>query len=150
MSTQGFTRKDIGLLEMQKKIMDAQLEREKEGRQQHRLILCDRSAVDPIVYAVLTAENQQEALTRKETLLSSTEFQDALEIYKHSTFILLTPVDAWLIDDGTRHMDNQNECSKIFEKTLTELGIAYFRIGTEMRSLEARVALATGLVFAGL
>lgn len=64
MRTHGFTRDDVGKLEMQSAITHAQLENEEKGRAYaqameptHRIILSDRSAIDAVVYAVLTSIN---------------------------------------------------------------------------------------------
>nr|GAT54311.1 predicted protein [Mycena chlorophos] len=56
----GLSREHIGRLEMQQAILLAHLQREKECDPIQDL-LCDRSALDPIVYAIFTAPNEEEA-----------------------------------------------------------------------------------------
>jgi nicotinamide riboside kinase len=102
----GCTRKDIGKLAMQTAIMKAQLQREDEGRSQ-QVLLSDRSAIDPIVYAILTSTTEDEAKQRRESLTNLPQFQLALSRYRRSTFLLLTPVPEWVLDDGIRSLDNQ-------------------------------------------
>lgn len=87
--------------------------------------LCDRSAVDPIVYA---------------------DFKNALPIYRRSTFILLAPVADWLEDDGIRLLEHQARCFEVFRQVLVELGIPFLEIGAQMRLLEERVTIAIGLM----
>ncbi|KAJ7598371.1 AAA domain-containing protein [Mycena floridula] len=146
MQTRGFTRNTIGLMEMQEAIMDAQLGRENQCLAQSQILLCDRSAVDPVVYAVLTAATPEEAIERKKSLTESKKFQEALERYRDSVFVLLEPVAEWLVDDGTRHIDNQEECYGIFEQILSELGIWFRPIGPSVKNLEERTSLVASLV----
>lgn len=145
MSSEGFTRADVGKLEMQKAIMLAQLRQEVETRRVlakcgGRILLSDRSAVDPIVYAKLTSRSKHEAVQRRQSLIHSPEFTLALPIYQKSVFILLAPVPQWLVDDGVRTMEKQSETMEIFRQTLDELGIQYWEIGS-VRNLEDRVGL---------
>jgi len=144
--THGFTRKNIGMLEMQVAIMEAHLEREEEidGRT-GQIRLCDRSAVDPIVYAILTSENDEESHKRRQILINSPKFQRALGGYQRSVFVLLTPIPEWLVDDGIRHMDNQLQCLEVFRQTLKDLGICYRELGPDMRSVAERTAVVMGL-----
>ncbi|KAJ7027782.1 AAA domain-containing protein [Mycena alexandri] len=97
----GLGREDIGLLDMQKAIMLAHLEREREN-EGSSIQLCDRSAIDPIVYAIFTAANPADAESRKQVLLDLPEFQQALPRYRESLFVLLAPVKEWMVDDGFR------------------------------------------------
>lgn len=145
MRSHGFTRDHISQLEMQEAIMVAHVEREDEGRGRHSIQLCDRSAVDAVVYAVMTASNDKDAETRKERLVSSSQFKNVLEIYRRSVVVLLMPVEAWLVDDGTRSLDNGVQCASIFKQVLNELGIAYREIGPEMRSVAERMVVVMGL-----
>ncbi|KAJ7689925.1 AAA domain-containing protein [Mycena rosella] len=140
----GLTRDDIGLLNMQKAIMLAHLARERENRDTGAQ-LCDRSAVDPIVYAIFTAASPAEAQARKAALISLPEFQQALPGYRSALFVLLTPVREWLIDDGFRHVGDQSAVLAIFREMLRELGIPYREIGWEMRFLPERSSFVLGL-----
>jgi len=145
MATQGYTRKDVGSLEMQQAILEAHLKEEQKGW--HCPIqLSDRSAIDPIVYAVLTSSDENEAQRRREILMNSPDFKNALPIYRRSTFILLAPVADWLEDDGIRLLEHQERCFEVFKQTLVELGIPFLEIGAQMRFLEERVTMAMGLL----
>ena len=145
METHGYTRKDVGSLEMQQAIMDAHLKEEQKGWS-CPVQLCDRSAIDPIVYAVLTSPDENEAQRRSEILMSSPDFKNALPIYRRSSFILLAPIADWLEDDGTRLLEHQARCFEIFKQILVELGIPFLEIGVQMRFLEERVTAAMGLM----
>ncbi|KAJ7512174.1 AAA domain-containing protein [Mycena galericulata] len=140
----GLGRKDIGLLEMQKAIMLAHLMRERENKNE-AIQLCDRSAVDPIVYAVLTAANSTDAEARKQALVGLAEFQRVLPEYRASLFLLLTPVKEWMIDDGFRHVGDQTEVLAIFRQMLSELQIPYREIGWEMQFLGERIEFVKSL-----
>jgi cytidylate kinase len=109
MRSRGFTRRDVGTLEMQKAIMEAQLAEEEKKRVMvdtaqgaqalgSRVLLSDRSAVDAIVYAILTSQNKTEADDRWQILTSSGKFQSALPRYRQAKFWLLTPVPEWLVN----------------------------------------------------
>ncbi|KAJ7022447.1 AAA domain-containing protein [Mycena alexandri] len=140
----GLGREDIGLLDMQKAIMLAHLEREREN-EGSSIQLCDRSAIDPIVYAIFTAANPADAESRKQVLLDLPEFQQALPRYRESLFVLLAPVKEWMVDDGFRHVGDESEILTIFRSTLSELGIQYREIGTEIRFLPERTAFVLAL-----
>jgi nicotinamide riboside kinase len=107
----GYTREDVGRLEMQAAIMGAQLLREAQGRaaasQSRRILLSDRSAIDPIVYAMLSSASEEEAEGRVRYLTNSSQFQSALLAYRQSVVVLLAPVPEWLVDDGIRSIENQ-------------------------------------------
>ncbi|KAJ7639976.1 AAA domain-containing protein [Mycena polygramma] len=143
----GLGRENIGLLEMQKAIMLAHLEQEQQSREGSAQ-LCDRSAVDPIVYAIFTAANAADAQSRKEALVDLPEFQRALPRYRESFFILLDPVKDWIIDDGFRHVGDETRILAIFQDTLAELGIRYREIGPSMRFLPERTSFVMNLALA--
>ena len=143
METQGYSRKDVGTLEMQQAIMDAHLEQEQKGWS-CPIQICDRSAIDPIVYAVLTAPNEKEAKRRQDILVNSPNFQLALLTYRRSIFVLCAPVADWLEDDGIRLLEQQESCHEVFKKILTQLEIPFLEMGTQMRLLEERVTVAMG------
>lgn len=146
MKEQGYSRETIGLLAMQQAIMNEHIRREEEGRESSRIQLCDRSAIDPIVYAILTSSTVSEAQDRQNILINSQNFQRALERYRSSasTVILLTPVADWLVDDGVRHTEDQEKCLKIYRKLLAELQIRYREVGQDMRFLPERVVTVIG------
>lgn len=146
MKSKGYTRDDVGSLKMQEDILNAHLDLEEETKENSSAIrLWDRSAIDAIVYAILTSPNDEEARRRQEYLTRSAKFQQVLRHYRQSTFILLRPVEEWLVDDGVRSMDNQTECLLIYRKLLSELGITYREVGPEMKELAERVVFTMGL-----
>ncbi|KAJ6450387.1 AAA domain-containing protein [Mycena sanguinolenta] len=140
----GLSRDNIGLLDMQKAIMLAHLEQER-GNEDSSAHLSDRSAVDPIAYAIFTAANPEDAQHRKQALVNLPEFQRALPRYRNSLFILLTPVREWMEDDGFRHVGDEAEILAIFRNTLSELGIRYRELGPEMGFLPERTAFVLSL-----
>lgn len=148
MRTRGFTREDVGTIEMQRAIMQAQLEEEAKACERARrgntgdgLILSDRSGIDPVVYAILTAKDEDEARQKEDALANLAAFQMALHRYNDAIFFLLSPVKEWLVDDGVRNLDDHERCIIVFRQVLDELGIKYQEIGAEMKGLEDRVRL---------
>jgi hypothetical protein len=128
---------------MQQDIMEANFEREYALREDSFPIrLFDRSAIDPIAYAVLTSKNAEEARSRQDFLTQSEEFQKILGRYKSNTsfVVLLKPVPGWLVDDGVRSTENQAACTLIFKKLLRDLEVPYFELGTECTLLQERVS----------
>jgi len=144
MKAHGFTRKDLNRLEMQEAILDAVLEGH-EADSGEKPKVYDRSAIDPIAYAVLTAKNEEEASWRKNYLLSNPRFRSTLEVYRKSTFILLKPVKKWVVDDGIRSIDNLDACYEIFVRILRECEIEFREIGSEIGFLEERVSWLMGI-----
>lgn len=107
----GFSRRDVSVLAMQETILEAQIRREGQAalfvEQQldptQKLLLSDRSAIDPVIYACITAPTDEDAHGRKKALFARQDFStDALPRYKapNSRFFLLRPVEGWLTDDG--------------------------------------------------
>jgi len=136
----GYTRADVHLLQMQEDILLAQLQREQRARQETPdLILCDRSAVDPIIYAIMTSKNEQDAQERRDKLIQKDEFQKILPLYRQSLFVLLEPVEEWIVDDGVRLLENQRGCFEIFQVTLQQLGIEYRLMGSKLKPISDRV-----------
>ncbi|KDR76561.1 hypothetical protein GALMADRAFT_1328419 [Galerina marginata CBS 339.88] len=148
MKDKGYSRNTISSVQMQKDIMDAHYVRERLlDDLQCPIRLFDRSALDPIVYAILTSESEDEVNDRKTLLMKPEEFQVALARYKskNSIVILLKPVPEWLKDDGVRSLENQEQCLDIFRSLLAELGIEYHEFGKEAKFLEERVNCTMGL-----
>ena len=131
---------------MQLDIMEGHLAEENEAIKQTNLVLCDRSAIDPIVYALLTASSAEEAEARRSTLVDNPVFQAVLPIYRSSAsiFVLLAPVKEWLVDDGVRLMENQDKSMEMFHKVLKDLKIPYRELGPSCRSLLERMVLTMG------
>jgi len=132
---------------MQQTILKAQLEREVETRlvASHspiRLVLSDRSAIDAVAYAIMTAVNKEDEQHRKRLLLDSPQFQNALPWYQEGFFILFKPVSEWLVDDGVRSMDERGQNVEVFRGIMRELGIPFVELGDEIKDLQLRVAFA--------
>ncbi|KIJ63106.1 hypothetical protein HYDPIDRAFT_29795 [Hydnomerulius pinastri MD-312] len=144
MKSQGYTRADVGTMQMQMDIMLAQLEKETQacaraGGANESLILSDRSGIDPIVYAILTAESERQARHKRDALVNQPAFQRALRRYRKAKFLLLNPVPEWLVDDGVRSLEQHERCIEVFRQVLDELGLAYHEMGTETKELTKRV-----------
>ncbi|KAF8970320.1 AAA domain-containing protein [Flammula alnicola] len=134
MKDKGYSRDTIASVQMQKDIMDAHFQREDRLDAIHCPIrLFDRSAIDPIVYAILTSGSTEEARLRQAFLTESNEFQGCSKDTK------------WLVDDGVRSTENQQECIEIFKRLLKELGVHYYEFGSEMKFLQERVVVTMGL-----
>ena len=136
---------------MQRMIMRAQLGQEEVARSVAgvatvQMVLSDRSAVDPVAYAVLTAANEDNARERMRVLVDTPEFQTALRRYREGTFVLFKPVPEWVVDDGVRSMEKQDRTLEAFRRILEELGIPYVELGEEIKDLRARVAFAMRLI----
>ena len=142
MRKHGFTRDDVGRLEMQRAIMDAQLEQDMRARRasivpgERGIVLSDRSAVDAVVCAALDGADSD-----SRTLISSPNFQAVLPLYRHSLFILLHPISEWMVDDGVRSLEDGQKCLRIFRDILAELGIKYLELGESCRWIEERIAI---------
>lgn len=143
MKRRGFTRADVGKIEMQSAIMMAQLEREVEVYERARstgetLILSDRSGVDPVIYAVLTAKDERQARQRRNILVKHPTFESALKRYQKAKFLLLRPVPEWFVDDGVRSLEQHARSLQVYRAVLADLGIPYHEIGEEMKDLSER------------
>src|ERR1700731_689566 len=104
---------------MQQTILDAHLIQEETARihaltSRGRILLSDRSAIDPLAYATLTAADEEDARARVAQLIHSPEFERALPIYQKASFILLSPVVEWRFDDSVRTMDDMDESPNVF------------------------------------
>ncbi|KAI8968820.1 AAA domain-containing protein [Trametes punicea] len=143
MRTYGFTRKDIDTYEMQRAIMRAQLEAEKAatpmGEASPPLILSDRSAVDPIVYAGTSA--LPGATLRRQNLIEDVNLQEKLPFYRESLFVVLEPVREWIEDDGIRSLEDPWRYNEALVATLRELDIPYVTIGENIKDIRERVDL---------
>ncbi|KAH9477347.1 hypothetical protein JR316_0009553 [Psilocybe cubensis] len=148
MRDKGYSRDTIGSLQMQQDIMEAYFEQEKMLDELGCCVrLFDRSALDPVVYAILTSTDADDRRARKEFLLNSDKFRKVLARYRSDTslVILLKPVSEWIHDDGVRSLENQQECGEIFEALLHELNIKYRVFGKGVKYLEERVTVVMGL-----
>lgn len=97
MKTRGFTRNDTHTYEMQEAIMLAQLQAEQKALNYasdgHEcrgfLLLSDRSAIDPVVYAATSSI--PDAAEIRERLLQIPSFQENLQFYRESLFSAYIP-----------------------------------------------------------
>ena len=147
-----FTRDDVGTLEMQQAILEAQVKTERDAMAsfalsdptKKKVLLSDRCAIDALVYTrKLVSEDAYK------TLCESLEFQEALRRYRgerakgneggHVLFILTLPVSEWLIDDGIRSMSEPEAISEEFRHVLNEMEIPFVELGSEIMELGRRV-----------
>ncbi|KZV92821.1 hypothetical protein EXIGLDRAFT_718005 [Exidia glandulosa HHB12029] len=138
MKATGFSRSTITNLEMQRTILVAQVQAEREALaapSDAPILLCDRSAVDALVYAALGFAN---GVQRQDELIAMPEFKSTLARYRSSLFVLLVPVQAWLVDDGVRQLDRP-ECLDTFRATLRRFDIEVKELGPDCLDLERRV-----------
>ena len=141
MKERGFTRNDVGNIEMQKAILIAQLDADEAARQaltndEGRMLLSDRSAIDPIVYAFLTSKSWER---KSQKLIKCKRFQKALEQLRKSVFVLFCPVPEWMEDDGVRSIDESHRTINAFRKILRRLEIPYHEIDASCKPLEDRI-----------
>ncbi|KAI0028390.1 AAA domain-containing protein, partial [Vararia minispora EC-137] len=139
MREHAFTREEVHTQAMQEAIAHAHVAREKEARRvaaEHgSLVLCDRCALDAVVYGMLNSEAQGQILMDIPTI------RGALEDYRSAWahVVLLAPVADWMVDDGVRSMQDGETCVEMYRLLLRELRIAYLEVGEDCRPLEDRV-----------
>lgn len=163
MREQKFTRDNVGTLEMQEAILKEQIKHEnasihsigrvrKESSPEAIVLICDRCAVDPVVYATMNLNPKV-----VEKLTSTQEFRNAVKRYGGAPLssgnefhgeeplqikplvILTDGVEAWREDDGVRSLYNPWEVTAVFEKKLMELAIPYNKIGDNILNINERV-----------
>ncbi|KAJ3528073.1 hypothetical protein NMY22_g9550 [Coprinellus aureogranulatus] len=133
MLEKGYSRDTVANLQMQIDIMEAHIRDEEMALAVSDVVVCDRSAMDPIVYAILTSSSPSEKEARQAKLIGSKSFQTALARYKESgiVIVLLAPVGDWLVDDGIRLTENQEECMAVFQQLLEDLDLPYRVLGAD-------------------
>lgn len=148
MRTQGFSRKNVGTFDMQKAILDAQLEAEKRAREEADrnvkkesliLFLSDRSALDPVVYAGM--EDTAAAAVMERKLMLSEGLQQAIQFYRSSLFVLLPFVKEWVYDDGVRTLEEPEKYSRRMRRMIERFNIPCIRIPESSRDLQVRLAI---------
>ncbi|KAL4246290.1 P-loop containing nucleoside triphosphate hydrolase [Abortiporus biennis] len=148
MKTHGFSRSNTGTYEMQAAIMLAQIEAEikvlehvdEAGHSPGKiLLLSDRSAVDPIVYASMP--ETVDASEIRQRLINDVRFQEVLPLYRKSLFIVLQPVKEWVVDDGVRSLEDPWRYNQILARTLDELGVPFVELGEGIRDLRERLEI---------
>ena len=165
MKTHHFTRDDVDSYEMRHAIMEAQLSAERRaitsaaeqtGTGVRLLVLSDRSAIDPCVYAA--ASTVPGAEVRSQKLLRHEGFRERLPFYRRSLFgkcrahttatksaqgvplaVVLESVPEWMEDDGVRSLEDPKKYGEVLQHTLDELGIAYITLGEPVEDLIERV-----------
>ncbi|KAF8597549.1 hypothetical protein BDV93DRAFT_479290 [Ceratobasidium sp. AG-I] len=148
MKSTSYTRDHVEKLDMQRAILRAQSAAEKNARSRYTtngktttqssvspFLLCDRSAIDPLVYASLSATD----FTGAEILAESPELQELLPIYQQALFVLLHPVDEWIEDDGVRSLADPVKYPSAYKEYLERFGIGYQELNDGLKGLEARV-----------
>ncbi|CAE6400905.1 unnamed protein product [Rhizoctonia solani] len=143
MRSSSFTRDHVDKLEMQKAIMHAQITTENNARNQAvakdssdaSFLLCDRSAIDPLVYAALSATEGSGA----KVLVESDEMQTILPIYRRAIFVLLHPVKEWFEDDGIRSLADPSGYPLTYKHYLSRFEIKYYEIDSSLKDLDERV-----------
>jgi predicted ATPase len=170
MREQGFSRDTVGTLAMQRAIMQAQIEAEEKALQKISqiigsnessadqrtttvVLLCDRCAIDPVVYATMKIEADE-----VRSLKTVPSFKKAVMRYGgrgaesqvsllatgstmlHPVVILAGGVKEWQgQDDGVRSLYDPFGVTDYFRATLEQLGIAYNELGEEIKDLNERV-----------
>lgn len=148
MQRTGFNRGTVDKLEMQQAILEAHLDRELQLRRKGIPILSDRSGLDPIVYALTTANNLEERESRRRHLVAVEGFTEALADYQsteNAVVVLLMPVKEWLVDDGVRSLEDGEVCAEEFQMLMKILEIQFHKLGGEMKDLEDRTRFVLDL-----
>lgn len=145
-----FSRQDITLskaraLQLQQHILDAQVDAERTASLTGSWYVCDRSGLDPIVYA-RTFVGQKAA----DEILESEQWKQLEQRMQTGVVILCEAGCCWLIDDGTRLMPSGLEDWMRMDATFRELlqmkGISYTVVPKELTSLEERVQLVKAAI----
>ncbi|CAE7099589.1 unnamed protein product [Rhizoctonia solani] len=144
-----FTRDHVDKLDMQRAIMHAQITTENSVRNQAldttghsdpSFLLCDRSAIDPLVYAALSSTES----TGAELLAESNEMKGILPIYRRAVFVLLHPVKEWFEDDGVRSLADPSGYPLTYKHYLNQFEIKYYEIDSSLKDLDERVNAVLG------
>lgn len=141
----GFNRDDITTsparaLQLQQHILDAQLRAESSqiDESTSNWYICDRSGLDPIVYAQLFAGK-----SAADDMLASKAWRTLEHYMKNGIVILCEAGCTWLTDDGIRLMpeglDDWMRVDSTFRKLLDARGITYRIISKDMINLQERL-----------
>lgn len=167
MKEQGFNRELVATLAMQRAILRAQIEAETvslqkiarlfdslgpgvEGTPATVVLLCDRCAIDPVVYATmkldaglvssLTSEQPFRDAVARYGGLSPTAYQSSQPVILRPIVVLVTGVKEWQgHDDGVRNLDDPFEVTEYFRQTLEKWNIGYEEIGENIKNIDRRV-----------
>ncbi|ELU45718.1 MobB domain-containing protein [Rhizoctonia solani AG-1 IA] len=146
MRNTNFTRDHVDRLDMQRAILNAQIATENGLRVRNletathfcannSFLLCDRSAIDPLVYASLSTTEA----TGAEILAECDELYGILPIYRRAIFVLLHPIAEWIEDDGVRSLADPSSYPQTYKHYMDRFGIKYYEIDGSMKDLESRV-----------
>ncbi|CAO2656610.1 Nn.00g054130.m01.CDS01 [Neocucurbitaria sp. VM-36] len=148
----GFTRDEFATsparaLQLQKYIIEAQydVETARSTTSPPSWYICDRSGLDPIVYAHLLVG--PEAAAR---MLGTEIWLDLERRMKEGIVFLCEAGCQWLIDDGTRLMPTDStdwmRVDDTFRKLLETRGISYSVVSKDMVDLRQRVEFVRRIV----
>jgi predicted ATPase len=173
MREQGFSRETVGTLAMQRAILQAQIAAEEKALQKIMgpdgssevdrpstvVLLCDRCAVDPVVYATMKINGDEvsdlkndpsfkRAVLRYGGHSHSPGAESPGQVSPPATYsttlrpvvILMGGVKEWQgQDDGVRSLYDPFEVTNYFRSTLGQLGIPYKELGEDIKVLSERV-----------
>ena len=152
MKEKSFSREDMSTskvraLQLQQHILEAQYvaERSASANDPTSWYICDRSGLDPIVYA------DKHVGTEAATQMLSTETWSELETrMKQGIVVLCEPGCHWLTDDGIRLMPTDTEdwihVGDVFRRLLEARGISYSIVSKDLEDLGKRVKFVRGLI----
>lgn len=135
-----FTRDDIisspeRALQLQQRILEAQFEAETTASNWY---ICDRSAIDPIVYAFLYASEPSATELFKSSMWGLLERN-----MKEGLVVVCETGCSWLVDDGTRLMPKDAEdwdrVDAMFRELLEARSIDYLVLPRSVQDLSERV-----------
>ncbi|KAF2750908.1 hypothetical protein M011DRAFT_396330 [Sporormia fimetaria CBS 119925] len=140
----GFTREDLKTpsraASFQQCILEAQYKAESlaSANSTSSGYICDRSGLDPIVYAQLFAGKEF-----ADKMLASPPWKELEAKMKAGIVILCEAGCSWLVDDGTRAMPgdtaNWMAIDRTFRDLLAARGISYTVISKDMTDIDDRV-----------
>jgi nicotinamide riboside kinase len=145
LKAKSFTREDITnspsrAFELQRHILDAQREAEASASNDasYSWYICDRSGLDPIVYAQLFVGKDA-----ADVMMTSEAWRELKCKMRAGIVMLCEAGCSWLIDDGIRLMPDDVDAwmrvDAAFRALLAAQGISYTVVSKEMISLQERV-----------
>jgi nicotinamide riboside kinase len=146
-SRQDLTTSPIRALRLQQYVLKAQYDAEitTDPSNTTAWYICDRSGIDPIVYARCFAGAEAAA-----GLLASKPFLELETRMKNGIVFLCEAGSQWLVDDGVRLMPNDMEewtyVDRTFRGLLEWRGISYFVVPKYMTDLTKRVEYVRKLI----
>jgi nicotinamide riboside kinase len=127
-------------LQLQRLILDAQAQAERQALRSSSWFISDRSAIDPIVYAWLYVSPDA-----ARDLMTLGEWQEMRDRMASASLVVLCEAGVeWLLDDGVRLMPTGEEewqqMHGLFCRLLEETGVAYVVLPKELKLREERLA----------